>query len=281
MAQQKKSQISLKKIQVPLLHHSLQNYSIIPINLTGFNLQAFGKFSTNFDIEYISEQYIYIPQADEIMDVEQLEKMLQKKRKTVAGTIFLYNPILSPVGYNNNSKLASQGYLFDGKYCELNFDKNCNLFASSIKDGYRGKLIEIKYLFNLNKADIEPTPILEEFDADLDKYTSNQLTRYDKELNYHDYLNIRLSGKFVFFGSGNKFDRHHKNIIAYARNIAAQAAKLGKEISFIYDNNHDAKESQELAYFIPPVATGKLKEARANAFKKAFASYPPSIVKIG
>ncbi|MGE4418684.1 MAG: hypothetical protein AB7D38_02475 [Sulfurimonas sp.] len=242
-------------------------------------MQTFGKFSTSFDVEYITEQYIYIPEDSEIIDTAQLEELLNKRRKTVAGTIFLYNPTIAPVGYNTNTKLASQGYVFENKFNELNFDNNCNLFASAIKEGYRGKLIEIKYLFNINKPNIEPTPILEEFDADLDKYTSNQLTRYDRELNYHDYLNIRLSGKFVFFGSGNKFDKHHKNIIAYARNLAAQAKKLGKEIAFMYDNNHDAQESQEGAYFLPPVATGKFKDVRANAFKKAFSKYPPQIIK--
>lgn len=242
-------------------------------------MQAFGKFSTNFDVEYLTQHYIYIPQEDETIDIERLEELLSKKRKSVIGTIFLYNPTISPVGYNTNSKLAAQGFEFDDKFHELNFDNNCNLFASAIKEGYRGKLIEIKYLFNINKANIEPTPILEEFDADLDKYRSNQLTRYDKELNYHDYLNIRLSGKFVFFASGNKFDRHHKNIILYARNLAAQAKKLGKDISFMYDSNHDAQDSEELAYFLPPIATGKLKDVRANAFKKAFSKYPPEIVK--
>jgi len=244
-------------------------------------LQAFGKFSTNIDIEYIAEQFIYIPESDETISIEQLEIMLKNKRKTVSGTIFLYNPTISPVGYNTDSSLASQGYEFDSSFCELIFDKNCILFASAIKDGYRGKLIEIKYLFNLNKPNIEPTPILEEFDSDLDRYTSNQLTRYDKQLNYQDYLNIRLSGKFVFFASGNKFDRHHKSIITYARGVAAQAVKLGKEVAFMHDNNYDAKESLEIAYFLPPTASGKLKDIRANAFKKAFSTYPPSVVKIG
>ena len=243
-------------------------------------MQAFGKFSTSFDTEYLTQQYIYIPQDNELIDTAQLDEMLKKKRKSVIGTIFLYNPTISPIGYNNNSSLESQGYKFDDKFHELNFDNNCGLFSSSIKDGYRGKLIEIKYLFNLNRANIEPTPILEVFDADLDKYTSNQLTRFDKELNYQDYLNIRLNGKFVFFASGNKFDRHHKNIIAYARNIVAQVAKLGKDISFMYDNNYDEVESQELAYFLPPIATGKFRDVRANAFKKAFSTFPPKIVKI-
>jgi len=242
-------------------------------------LQAFGKFLTSFDIEYLVEQYIYIPEADEVLTISDIEDMLEKKRKTVIGTIFLYNPTIAPIGYNTNTKLAAQGYNFDGKLCELSFDNNCNLFSSAIKSGYRGKLIEIKYLFGLNRPNIEPTAVLEEFDADLDKYPSNQLTRYDKELNYQDYLNIRLSGKFVFFASGNKFDRHHKHIITYVRNLSAQATKLGKTVAFMHDNNYDAQESAEGGYFLPAIATGKFRDTRANAFKKAFSSFPPSIIK--
>lgn len=243
-------------------------------------MQAFGKFRTSLDMEYIEEQYIYIQEEDETINIDTLEQMLKKKRKTVAGTIFLYNPTIAPIGYSSDVSLQSQGYKFKGKFEELEFDKTCSLFSSAIKDGYRGKLIEIKYLFSLNKPNIEPTPILEEFDADLDRYTSAQLTRYDKNLNYQDILNIRLSGKFVFFASGNKYDRHHKSIIAYARGLADQAQKLGKEICFMHDNNYDLEESQERAYFLPPIAGGKLKDIRANAFKKCFSTYPPTSIKI-
>ncbi len=247
-------------------------------------MQTFGKFSTNFDAEYVSEQYIYINETHEDKDkitLEEFEALLKKKRKTVVGTIFLYNPTIAPMGYDNDSLLAEQGYEFDDKFCELTPNAMMNLFSSSIKDGYRGKLIEIKYLFNLNKADIEPTPILEEFDADLDRYTSKQLTRYDKQLNYHDYLNIRLSGKFVYFGSGHKYDRHHKEIIKYAKNIATQAVKLGKDVYFTHDNNYDANECIDIAYFLAPLAKGKIKEKRINTFKNAFRTNPPTIQKLG
>ena len=249
-------------------------------------MQTFGKFSTNFDTEYLREHYIYINEKDESREdikitIDDLENMLKKKRKTVAGTIFLYNPTLSPIGYNNNSSLKEQGFEFDDNYHELNFNNMMNLFSKSIRDGYRGKLIEIKYLFSLNKGNIEPTPILEEFDADLDRYTSTQLTRYDKEMNYHDYINIRLSGKFVFFASGHKHDRHHKEIIAYARNISAQTKKLGKEIMFMHDNNYDPDECVDLAYFLAPLATGKMRDIRANKFANAFRTNPPTIQKLG
>ena len=248
-------------------------------------MQTFGQFSTNFDHEYLTKHYIYINEKDENredikIDINDFENMLKKKRKTVAGTIFLYNPTISPVGFNNDSLLADQGFEFDDEFHELNFNDMMNLFSKSIRDGYRGKLLEIKYLFNLNKANIEPTPILEELDADLDKYNSNQLTRYDKQLNYQDYVNMSLNGKFVYFGSGHKHDRHHKEIIAYARNIAAQAVKLGKEVYFTHDNNYDADECIDVAYFLSPLAVGKIKEKRISAFKNAFRTNPPTIQKL-
>lgn len=248
-------------------------------------MQTFGQFSTNFDHEYLTKHYIYINEKDEDredikIDISDFENMLKKKRKTVAGTIFLYNPTISPVGFNNDSLLADQGFEFSDEFHELNFNDMMNLFSKSIRDGYRGKLLEIKYLFNLNKANIEPTPILEELDADLDKYNTNQLTRYDKKLNYQDYINMSLNGKFVYFGSGHKYDRHHKEIITYAKNIAAQALKLGKEVYFTHDNNYDANECIDVAYFLSPLAVGKIKEKRINAFKNAFRTNPPTIQKL-
>ncbi len=248
-------------------------------------MQTFGIFSTNFDHEYLTKHYIYINEKDESredikIDINDLKRMLKKKSKSVAGTIFLYNPTISPVGYDNNSALSEQGFDYDGEFKELNFNDTINIFSKSIRDGYRGKLIEIKYLFNLNKANIEPTPILEELDSDLDRYYSTQFTRYDKELNYHDYLTMSLNGKFVYFGSGHKYDKHHKEIINYANNIATQAVKLGKEVYFTHDNNYDPDECIERAYFLSPLAAGKIKERRISSFKDAFRTCPPTIQKL-
>jgi hypothetical protein len=248
--------------------------------ILGFIMQAFGLFETNFDVEYLTQHYLYTPLEDEKITIADLEKMLQNKRKTVAGTVFLYNPTHAPLGYNTESRLALQGYEFDGKLCELAESPMFYLFASALKANYKGKLVEIKYLFNINRPNIEPTPILEEFDADLEKLPTNLLTRYDRELNYLDIPNIRLSGKFVFFGCGHKHDRHHKSIIAYARALSAQVQKLGKEIAFMYDNNCDEAEAKEVAYFLSPMATGKFKDSHANGFKKAFQTNPPSILKL-
>jgi hypothetical protein len=244
-------------------------------------MQVFGKFSTNFGDEFVSQQYIYIQQEDEVITVKEFENLLSNKRKTVAGTIFLHNPTISPVGYNTTSSLASQGYIFEDKFCELNFDNSCNLFSSAIKDEYRGKLIEIKYFFSLNKANIQYLETLDEiFENDIDRFYSNQLTRFDKNLNYQDYLNIRLNGKFVFFASGAKFEKQFRNIVGYVSNLAKQAIKLGKTVSFLHDNTCDEEQAVNDALFLTVFASGKNKDIRANAFKNAFSSNPPKIIKV-
>jgi hypothetical protein len=249
--------------------------------IEGTEMQIFGKFITNFDMDYLAEHYIYISgDEDEKISVEELEAMLAKKRKTVCGTIFLYNPEQSPVGYKMSRFLQNDGFSDYGKFVPLNPDPMSFIINAGLKKEYRGKLVEIKYLFTYNRENIAPTPIIEEFDADLDKLTSEQYTRYDRDLNYLDIPNIRLSGKFVFFGMGSNYDRHHKAIKAYARALSAHVQKLDKTVLFIYDRNYTYEEALARAYFIDPNATGKMREIRANAFKEVFKSVPPQVVRL-
>ena len=244
-------------------------------------MQIFGKFTTNFDMDYINGHYIYFNENDEdIITGEDVVQMLKKKRKTVCGTIILYNPELSPVGFKLCPFLQEEGFDQYDEFVALNEDPMSYVINAGLKNIYPGKLVEIKYLFSYNRSNIAPTPIIEEFDADLDKITSTQFTRYDRELNYIDVPNIRLSGKFVFLGMGHKYDRHHKAIITYARSLAQQVTKLGKQLVFLHDNNYDADKSVEMAYFLSPKATGKMKDIRANAFKEVFRETPHKILKI-
>jgi hypothetical protein len=244
-------------------------------------MQIFGKYKTNFDMDYLVEHYIYFNETqDDEIEIKDLEMMLKKKRKHVAGTVFLYNPETSPVGFKMSRFLQDDGFEDYDKFVEINENKMAYVLNAGLKEHCKGKLVEIKYLFGYNRENIEPTLILEEFDADLDKLTSTQLTRYDRELNYIDIPNIRLSGKFVFFGMGHKYDRHHKNIIAYAKALSSHVSKLDKTIVFMHDNNYDADEALEIAYFLSPLAMGKAKDKRANGFKEVFSTNPPKIVKI-
>ena len=259
----------------------MSKHSIILLTITGLKMQLFGKFSTNFDMDYLAEHYMYINQdEDEKITLDDLNTMLKKKRKHVAGTVFLYNPELSPKGYKMSRFLQDEGFEHYDEFVELNESPRDYVLNAAFKQNYKGKLIEIKYLFNYNRENIEPTPILEEFDADIDKLFSTQLTRYDKKLNYIDFSDLRVSGKFVFMGMGHKYDRHHKNIIAYARKLSEHIHKLDKTVVFLYDKNYDEQECRELAYFLSPFATGKMKEIRANALKEVFKTIPPHPVQI-
>jgi hypothetical protein len=244
-------------------------------------MQVFGKYSTNFDMDYLVEHYAYMNESeDEKITLDDVNEMLKKKRKTVAGTIFLFNPETSPVGYKMSRLLREEGFDKYDEIVALNESPKAYVLNAGLKQHHKGKLVEIKYLFGYNRENIEPTPIMEEFDADLDKFNSTQLTRYDKKLNYLDISDIRLSGKFVFFGSGHKFDRHHKAIIAYVKALAAQVSKLDKTIVFMHDNNYSEEESYERAYFLSPHATGKARDLRANGFKEVFKTNPPEIKKL-
>jgi len=244
-------------------------------------MQVFGKYTTNFDMDYLVEHYIYINESeDEKITVADVNNMLKKKRKTVAGTIFLFNPETSPVGYKMSHFLQNDGFDKYDEIVQLNEDPKFYILNAGLKQDYKGKLVEIKYMFTYNRENIEPTPIMEEFDADLDKYSSGQFTRYDKKLNYIDISDIRLSGKFVFLASGHKFDRHHKAMIAYTRAVSKQVQKMDKNVIFMHDNNYDSDECLERAYFLSPFAGGKARELRANGVKEVFKTNPPQIVKL-
>jgi len=150
------------------------NYSILPTIITGKKMQIFGKFTTKFDMDFINGHYIYFNDGeDDIITSADLENMLKKRRKSIAGTIVLFNPNIAPKGFNMETSLTQQGFEFNNEFYELEFNAMMGLFSKSIKDKYRGKLIEIKYLFNLNKENVQKTLyLLEEFNADIEKLRS-------------------------------------------------------------------------------------------------------------
>jgi hypothetical protein len=243
-------------------------------------MQAFGKYKTTFDNEYLTQHFVYINSEDKKIDTEKLEQMLKKKRKTVAGTVILFNPAIAPKGFSMQKTLQEQEFEFRDEFVELNPTEIHHLLYQSMKQQYKGKLIEIKYLFNFNKENIQRTSIIDKFEIDLDRYTSNQLTIFDRELNYQDYLNIRLTGKFVYFGCGHKYDKEYINTFVYTKNLAQQAQKLGKNVVFIHDRNYNEDECIDQAYFLDPIATAKARTIRANALKKMFSTNPPTIQRI-
>ncbi len=242
-------------------------------------MQIFGKYKTNFDMDYLVEHYIYFNEADEQISVADLENMLKKKRKHVVGTIYLQNPETSPKGMKVCKFLQDEGFDKYDEFIELSDNAVSHVINSAMKKVYPGKLVEIRYLFNYNREELF-TATLDLFEKDIDKLNSMQLTHFDRELNYIDFSDIRLTGKFVFFGMGHKYEREHKMIPYYAISLVEHVKKLDKEIVFIYDKNYDEDEAMKIAYFISPSMGGKLKDTVANAFKEVFAEIPPKRVRL-
>lgn len=242
-------------------------------------MQIFGKYKTNFDMDYLVEHYIYFNESDEQISVDDLESMLKKKRKHVVGTIFLQNPETSPKGMKICKFLQEEGFDKYDQFIELSDNSVSHVINAGMKKVYPGKLVEIRYLFNYNREGLHDATI-DLFEKDIDKLNSMQLTHFDRELNYIDFSDIRLTGKFVFFGMGHKYERLHKMVPFYAISLVEHVKKLDKQIVFIYDKNYDEEEAMKIAYFISPSMSGKLKDTVANAFKEVFAEIPPKTVRL-
>ena len=232
-------------------------------------MQVFGIFKEVHELEYLTKCYLYIHSEGEEITVDEMKLLLKKKNKNVAGTIFLHNPYTAPVGMKLGEKLCFQDYKFNGEYSELQVDNDVRIVGRNLKR-YKGKLIEIKYLFNYNKENIQPTSTMEVLDMDLEKLHTNLLTVFAKHDNFQDYKNISYNGKFIFFAWGHKIDRHHTNIAVYASNIAQWAKKQNKDIGFVYDRVRDEEDSFEFTRFFSPYNFGKLKHVVPDAIGQVF-----------
>jgi len=175
-----------------------------------------------------------------------------------------------PKGYKTDLKLFEQDFKFNNKFVEIEPQSSLRIVWHGVKKRFHGKLIEVKFLFNYIKDDIQPTSALEVFDMDLEKIHTNQLTVFAKSDNCHDYKNISYNGNFIFFAWGHKFDKHHPNISTYAINIAQWAKKQGKNITFIYDGVSDEDASFKYTRFMAPVTFGKLKTIIPSAIENIF-----------
>lgn len=234
-------------------------------------MQIFGKFKEQHELEYLTKCYLYINKnGEDQLSTSDLNLLLKKKNKNVAGTVFLFNPFTVPKGYDRNDKLINQDFEFKDKFYELEDDAAVRIFGKALNKKYKGKLIEIKFLFNYIKEDLQNSSAMDVFDMDLDKLYTNQLTVFSKKHNYHDFKNISYNGKFIFFAWGHKIDKYRTGINTYALNIAQWSLKQGKEIGFIYDGVQDKDDSFEYMRFLHPVAFGKLKQVIPKALEDLF-----------
>ncbi len=243
-------------------------------------MQYFGILETKYEEVFLTSSYLYFNDDEEMITVKELKQMIKTnkdRKRNIAGTIFLYNPLVTPEGYDSNKYLLDQDFDKFDEYVELKQEGYITVFKQALSENYKGKLVEIKNLFNLVEENIDASSLLMKFDADLEKYNSNQNTEFDRDIMYFDAQEFVPSGKFVFFAWGEKINaKEFVFINNYAQTIYLRCKQMGKKIAFVYKKEKTLQWSEDFIQFaaIAP-KTSRYKNSINQAVKNSFKQIPP------
>ncbi|RXJ60815.1 hypothetical protein [Candidatus Marinarcus aquaticus] len=243
-------------------------------------MQYFGTFHTKYEEVFLTSSYLYFNQDDEEITANDLKQMLKTnktRKKHIAGTVFFYNPVVTPVGYDSNAFLLYQDFDAWDEMVEVKIENAITVFKNAIT-GCEGKIVEIRNLFNLNEKNIDASQLLMKFNDDLEKYYSTLNTEFERDIMYLDAQNLIPSGKFVFFAWGDKINsKEFPYIFDYAKALYENSVKLGKKVAFVYKKEKTQDWSQERLQFSNPIENPKYKNAITQAIKNSFSTFPPTI----
>lgn len=243
-------------------------------------MQYFGEIQTKYEEVFLTQSYLYFNENEEdTISPKELKELLKTKKdrkKNIIGTIFIYNPVITPIGFDSNIFLLDQKFEYFDELIELKVENYITVFKQAMKEHCKGKIVEIKNLFNLIEKNIDSSLLLQKFEADIDKYYSSQNTEFEREIMYLDIQNLIPSGKFVYFAWGEKINaRDFPKIEEYARSIYDNCVKLGKNVAFVYKKEKTKDESIKYLQFAHPEQNFKNKSAISFAMKKSFDIFPP------
>lgn len=242
-------------------------------------MQYFGEIQTKYEEVFLTQSYMYFNKEDEVITAKDLKNMIKttKDRKAnIIGTVFIYNPIVTPIGYDSNKALLEQTFDNFDTLVELKCENYITVFKQAMKEHCTGKIVEFKSLFNLIEPNIDATNLLMKFNEDLERYNSAQNTEFDRDIMYLDANNLIPSGKFVYFSWGDKIrEKEFPYINDYAKTIYDNSVKLGKKIAFAYKKEKSIAESIVYLQFSNPAQNHKFKNAISFAIKKSFDEFPP------
>lgn len=242
-------------------------------------MQYFGTIETKYEEIFLTSSYMYFNRDDEEITAKDLKQMIKTnkdRKKNIAGTIFLYNPVVTPVGFDSNSFLLDQDFDQFGECIELKAENYITTFKQALAGKCDGKLVEIKNLFNLNEQNIDASTLLMKFNSDLETYNSTQNTEFERDIMYFDAQTFIPSGKFVFFAWGEKINsKEFPYIDSYARTIFDRVVQMGKKYAFVYKYEKTKGGSIDLLQFGFPAQGNKYKNSITNAIKKSFTELPP------
>ena len=241
-------------------------------------MQFFGKYDTKFDEEFLVESYLYFNKEDEELSVNEFKQLIKNqklKKKNIVGTIFMYNPFYFPLGFDEKKSLTNQNFDFDSDFQLLKIEREIALFRANIK-GYEGQIIQIRTLFNLNIKKIDHIEMLMKLNEDVQLLNSNQLTHFEKSMNYIDVNNLTINGKFVFFAWGHKINPNEFLYLHnYAKSIYDKCVQMQKKISFIYKKSTQEQYAIDHLNFLHPSDAGKFTFRMPESLEKVFANKPP------
>lgn len=240
-------------------------------------MQYFGTLETKYEEVFLTSSYLYYPKEDEIITADEIKSMIQThklRKKFIAGTVFFYNPVVTPLGFDSNKFLLEQDFDEFGKMVELKMENTLTVFKNAIQD-CEGKLVEFRNLFNLNEKNINASTLLMKFNADLEKYNSNLNTEFERDIMYQDAQNLIPNGKFVFFAWGDKLNaKEFPYIFEYAKTIYDNSVKLGKKVAFVYKKERSIEFSINQLQFSNPSENPKYKNSITAAIKESFKHSP-------
>lgn len=243
-------------------------------------MQYFGTFETKYEEVFLTSSYMYFNHDDEdILSAKDLKAKLKTnkdRKKNIIGTVYLYNPVVCPVGFDSNKFLLDQDFDSWGDMVEIKAEDYITVFKQAMSESCKGKIVEIRNMFNLVEKHIDASSLLMKFNEDLEKYNSSQNTEFDRDIMYLDAANLIPSGKFVFFAWGDKInEKEFPYISEYANTLYENVLKLGKKEAFVYKKEKTKDGAIEYLQFSHPSHNIKTKNSISNAIKKAFEEFPP------
>lgn len=225
-------------------------------------MQYFGTFHTKYEEVFLTSSYMYFNKENETITPKELKEMIKNnklRKKNIAGTVFFYNPVVTPVGFDSNAFLLDQEFDQWDEMVEVKIENAITVFKNAIT-GCEGKLVEIRNLFNLNEKNIDASQLLIKFNEDLEKYYSTLNTEFEREIMYQDAQNLIPSGKFVFFAWGDKINsKEFPYINDYAKSIYENSLKLGKKVAFVYKKEKTQDWAAEKLQFSNQLKTSNIK----------------------
>ena len=244
-------------------------------------MQYFGELQTKYEEVFLTRSYMYFNREDEeeitAKDLKQKIKTAKDRKKNIIGTVYMYNPIITPMGFDTTKFLLDQEFDAFDELSEVKDENYITAYKQAMKDTSVGKIVEIKNLFNLNEKHIDTPSLLDKFNSDLEKYMSAQNTEFDRDLMYLDAANFIPSGKFVLFSWGEKLNKKEfPSIYDYAQIVYDHTVKLGKNIVFVYKKEKTIEGSINLLQFPTPMHNVKYRTDIAFALKLAFKEFPPT-----